>query len=166
MAEEADQFDAIIHIDETHALEPLDARLAQSQAIVPESYFRGIWDTNVLDGATFGVPWYVDTRLLFYRRDLLRKAGYDSVPGDWEGWRAAMAAVVRQQGPGHYAIFLPLNEWQPQAIFGLQAGSPLLGDRATRGAFKQPAFQRAFTYYTGLFRDGLAPPVRMGMPGG
>jgi multiple sugar transport system substrate-binding protein len=105
------------------------------------------------------VPWYVDTRLLFYRRDLLRKAGYDTVPGDWAGWRAAMQAIVREQGPNHFAIFLPLNEWQPQAIFGLQTGSPLLSDHATRGAFQQPPFRRAFDYYLGLFHDGLAPPV-------
>ena len=24
--------------------------------------FAGIWDTNVIDGATWGVPWYVDFR--------------------------------------------------------------------------------------------------------
>ena len=34
-------------------------------------YFAGIWDTNVVDGMPYGIPWYVDTRVLFYRRDLL-----------------------------------------------------------------------------------------------
>ena len=50
------------------ALEPLEPYVAASSddrrdAII----FRGIWDTNVVDGALYGVPWYVDTRLLFYR---------------------------------------------------------------------------------------------------
>src|SRR5690554_1728148 len=39
------------------ALEPLDARLARSEAIDAADYFPGIWSTNVLDGQTYGVPW-------------------------------------------------------------------------------------------------------------
>ncbi len=141
------------------ALAPLDARIAASRELTPDAYFAGIWETNRVDGAIHGVPWYVDTRLLFYRRDLLARAGYDSVPGDWAGWRDAMAALKRVGGPGTHAILLPVNEWVPPILLGLQAGSPLLADDATRGAFAEPEFRRAFDFYLGLFRDGLAPPV-------
>lgn len=141
------------------ALEPLDARVAAAGGAARDSCFPGIWDTNVIDGAAYGVPWYVDTRLLFYRRDLLARAGYDTMPGDWEGWREAMAAVARAGGPGRFAIFLPLNEWAPQAALGLQAGSTLLDGQGGRGRFAAAPFRRAFDFYLGLFRDGLAPPV-------
>jgi multiple sugar transport system substrate-binding protein len=139
------------------ALEPLDDRLGGG--IDASEYFDGIWDTNVLDGATWGVPWYVDTRVLFYRTDLLRAAGHDTIPTTWRGWREAMEAVKRAGGPGKYAILLPINEWNQPIILGLQAGSPLLADRDTRGAFSEPEFARAFGWYLDLFRDGLAPPV-------
>jgi len=56
-------------------------------------------------------------------------------------------------------MFVPLNEWPPAAILGLQAGSPLLSDRATRGAFSGPQFRRAFDFYLSIYRDGLAPPI-------
>jgi ABC-type glycerol-3-phosphate transport system substrate-binding protein len=46
----------------------------------PKDYFQGIWDTNVIHGELVGVPWYVDTRLIYYRKDLLAKAGYDHPP--------------------------------------------------------------------------------------
>jgi multiple sugar transport system substrate-binding protein len=141
------------------ALEPLAPWVAASAAIDSASYFPGIWDTNRIDGALYGVPWYVDTRLLFYRRDLLARAGHDSIPATWDGWREAMAAVKRRGGAGRYAVFLPINEWAPPVILGLQAGSPLLAGRDTRGAFAGPEFRRAFAFYAGLFRDGLAPPV-------
>ncbi|HEX7070327.1 MAG TPA: extracellular solute-binding protein, partial [Rhodothermales bacterium] len=49
------------------ALEPLDSLVAASEAIDRTDFFDGIWQTNVLDGVTYGLPWYVDTRLLFYR---------------------------------------------------------------------------------------------------
>jgi multiple sugar transport system substrate-binding protein len=141
------------------ALAPLDERVAASTIVARGNHFPGIWDTNVIDGTLYGVPWYVDTRVIFYRRDLLAAAGYDTMPRTWTAWRGALAAVARKGGPGHYGILLPLNEWTQPVILGLQAGSGLLAESDTRAAFAQPAFAGAFDFYLGLFRDGLAPPV-------
>jgi multiple sugar transport system substrate-binding protein len=143
-----------------NALEPLGARVAASAEVKQASYFPGVWDTNVIDGELYGLPWYVDTRVLFYRRDVLQRAGYDSVPATWEEWKRAMQAMKRELGAERYPILLPMNEWVPVAILGLQAGSPLLADDATRGAFRDPPFRKAFEWYVDLFREGLAPPVR------
>jgi multiple sugar transport system substrate-binding protein len=60
-------------------------------------------------------------------------------------------------GPARYAIFLPSNEWVQPVVFGLQAGSPILKDDARFGAFSDSAFRRAFEFYVGLYRSGLAP---------
>ncbi|MGH7506887.1 MAG: extracellular solute-binding protein, partial [Longimicrobiales bacterium] len=142
-----------------HALEPLDPWIAASPDIEPTSYFKGIWSTNIVDDTTWGVPWYVDTRVIFYRSDILARAGYDSIPQSWAGWVEAMRAVKREVGAGRYAIFLPTNEWMQPVVFGLQTGSSLLVDHGTRGAFSDPRFARAFDFYLGLYRDGLAPPL-------
>ena len=69
---------------------PRRRRLAGS---TPHDYFAGIWETNVIGGTLYGVPWYVDTRLLFYRRDLLAPAGYAAPPRIWEDWTRMMAAI-------------------------------------------------------------------------
>ncbi len=142
-----------------HALEPLNGRLARSDALADSSYFPGIWETNVVDGEVYGVPWYVDTRVLFYRRDLLKRAGYAKMPETWQGWLEAMRAIKRMEGAHRYAIFLPTNEFMQPVIFGMQTGSPLLEAHGTRGAFSKPAFKRAFDFYVGMFRDSLAPPI-------
>ena len=141
------------------ALEPLDPWLAHSDEVRPNAFYPGIWATNVVEQMPYGVPWYVDTRLLFYRKDLLRQAGYDSIPQSWEGWRRAMHALKRKVGEKRYAIFLPVNEWTQPMIFGLQAGSPLLAGNDTRGDFSGPEFKRAFRFYVDLFKEGLSPPV-------
>jgi len=138
------------------ALAPLDPWLAHG-GLSRAAFFDGIWDTNVLDGVTYGVPWYVDTRLLFYRRDLLARAGYSSMPTTWEGWHECLRAIHRRSG--RFAIFLPTNEWMSPVVLGLQAGSPLLADGGTRGAFREPAYRRAFEFYLGLFREHLAPAI-------
>src|SRR2546426_1138674 len=101
------------------ALEPLSPWLARSIEVREPGYFPGIWDTNVIDGTLYGVPWYVDTRVLFYRRDLLARAGFESMPTTWEGWRAAMRAAKRAAGNDNFAVLLPVNEWPPLMIFGL-----------------------------------------------
>jgi multiple sugar transport system substrate-binding protein len=140
------------------AIENLSPWVAQSEVIEQADYFPGIWDTNVLGGASYGVPWYVDTRLLFYRSDILQAAGYDAVPDDWAGWLEAMRAVRANAGPEQYAVLLPLNEFEPLLILGLQSGD-LLRDGNRYGAFSKPGFRRAFQLYVDLFEEGLAPPV-------
>jgi len=141
------------------ALEPLRPRIEASAEVGADRFFSGIWDTNVIDGEPYGVPWYVDTRVLFYRKDILARAGYDAVPPTWDGWREAMTAVKQVVGPDRFAVFLPINEWTQPVILGLQAGSPLLTGHDTRGGFTGDEFRRAFSFYLDLFRSGLAPPV-------
>src|SRR5215813_5024849 len=90
------------------ALAELKPEVAASRVIAAEDYFPGIWSTNVIDGRLYGIPWYVDTRLLFYRRDLVRDAGFDAPPRSWEEWERVMAVLKQRAGPARYAILLPL----------------------------------------------------------
>lgn len=141
------------------ALEPLDARIAASPTVGREHDFPGIWDTNVLTGTCYGIPWYVDTRVLFYRSDLLARAGFERIPATWEDWRLCLHAMKREMGEDGYPVFLPINEWNVPVILGLQAGSQLLDDEQVRGAFQRAEFREAFSFYVQLFRERLAPPV-------
>jgi multiple sugar transport system substrate-binding protein len=141
------------------ALVPLDSMLGRSRAIPRDDYFGGIWETNVLGGVTWGVPWYVDTRVIFYRSDLLKSAGFPGPPRTWSQWRDAMIRVRAQSGGHHYGILLPVNEWAQPVILGLSMGAPLLRDENTYGDFSDPRFRAAFAFYVGLFRDSLAEPV-------
>lgn len=141
------------------ALEPLQSRVDASAVVDADDYFPGIWDTNVIDGRLLGVPWYVDTRLVFYRRDILAAAGVERFPRTWAEWEAAMAAVKRHVGPDRYAIMLPLNEFEQLLSFGLQQDDPLLRDDDGRGNFSSPGFRRALGFYAGMFERGWAPKM-------
>jgi multiple sugar transport system substrate-binding protein len=140
------------------ALAPLDSMVLASPGTDSTGHFPGIWATNVVDARVYGIPWYVDTRVLFYRTDILARAGYTRMPDNWTDWLAAMRAVTRVMGPGHYAIYLPLNEWPPQVILGLEQGSPLITPQGY-GAFAESSYARAFDFLLSLYRDRLAPPV-------
>jgi multiple sugar transport system substrate-binding protein len=140
------------------ALAPLDDSVARS-SVDPNDYFRGIWDTNVIDGRTYGVPWYVDTRLLFYRRDILAAAGVAEAPTSWAEWTKALAAVKARSAADRYAILLPLNEVEPLLALALQQDDSLLRDGGRYGNFESPGFRRALAFYVDMFRAGYAPPV-------
>ncbi|MFP5288717.1 MAG: sugar ABC transporter substrate-binding protein [Thermoanaerobaculia bacterium] len=136
------------------ALAPIGRRLTPP---LRGDSFPGIWDTNVVNGETWGLPWYVDTRLLFYRTDLVAEAGVPWPPKSWAEWRTALEGIKRRTG--QYAILLPIDEWQQPVIFGLQNGAPLLADRGRHGAFRDPRFKEAMQFYLGLYTSRLAPAL-------
>jgi multiple sugar transport system substrate-binding protein len=139
------------------AIEPMDERVRRSGSVSFDDYFPGIVDTSVIDGATYGRPWYVDTRLLFYRSDLVAAAGYAAPPRTWEAWLDAMTRVKQHAKSGEFAALMPINEWQPLVILALQQGAELLREGDTRGNFETPSFRAALGFYVDLFRRGLAP---------
>ncbi|MNK24718.1 putative ABC transporter-binding protein precursor [compost metagenome] len=142
---------------ELNTLVPLQPYVAQSKVVDPADYFQGIWDTNVVHDELVGVPWYVDTRLLYYRKDLLAKAGYDHPPRTWDEWNQMMAAIKKMQGPKRYAVLMPINEFEQQLSFALQQPDPLLRDHDTRGNFSSPGFRKTLGFYENMFAQGWAP---------
>ena len=140
------------------ALEPLQVRVVRSQVIRPDDYFPSIWSTNVYDGALYGVPWYVDTRLLFYRSDLLKAAGFNAPPRDWAEWRRMLAALSHPER-GVYGILLPTNEYEQLMSLALQQPDPLLRDDGRYGNFESAGFKRALTFYVDTFRLHQAPSI-------
>jgi multiple sugar transport system substrate-binding protein len=141
------------------ALEDLGPRVARSSVIAARSYFPGIWDTNLVEGVLAGVPWYVDTRVLFYRKDLLQAAGVAAPPRTWTEWHDALRRLKARAGPGRFAILLPTDEWAQPVIFGLQKGASLLTADGGDAAFQTREFREAATFYVSLFREGLAPAL-------
>jgi multiple sugar transport system substrate-binding protein len=139
------------------ALEPLDARIPGSSAVRADDYFDGVLEMGRVDGATWAVPWYADTRLLFYRRDLFERAGWTRAPRSWSEWRAVLVDLRRVLPAASHPILLPLGEWELPVALALQRGAGLLRDGDRRGDFASPAFREAFDFYLGFFRDGLAP---------
>lgn len=141
-----------------NALEDLNTWISKSGSVRKDNYFEGIWNTNVMDGRVFGIPWYVDTRVMFYRKDVFSRAGYDHPPKSWaELYDLSRRIRKNAGGGGKYAIYLPTNEWAPFVIFALQNGSTLLRNNDSYGNFSAPEFKEAFRYAVRFLQEGLAP---------
>ena len=141
------------------AIAPLDERLAAAPGVAREDFFAGIIQTNDIEGRLYGVPWYVDTRLLFYRKDILARAGHPEPPRSWQDWQDAMAAVKQVVGAEADAIILPASEWASIVILALQQGAELLRGDAECGNFSGPGFRTALAFYLAMFEKGFASPA-------
>jgi multiple sugar transport system substrate-binding protein len=137
------------------ALEPLEGWLGD--ALPERDFFAASLDANRIGGALLAIPWYVDTRVLFYRSDLVARAGASAPPRSWAEWTALLARIQQQAAPGHHAILVPLREWQLPVILALQRGAALLRDGGRYGNFRGEEFRAAFEFYLDLFERGFAP---------
>lgn len=141
-----------------NAIISLDDFVVQSKIIKEENYFSGIWDTNVIDSTVFGIPWYVDTRLIFYRTDIFKRAGYNQPPRSWnELYDLCKKIKALYPNEEKYAIYLPTNEWVPFIVFGLQNGASLLKDKNTLGNFSSKEYKEAFELLIRFHKEKLAP---------
>ena len=54
----------------------------------------GAWTTVKYDGKFYGMPWILDTKYLFYNKEILAKAGIANPPKTWEEL-AADAKIIK-----------------------------------------------------------------------
>lgn len=140
-----------------NALQPLDDVAKQSAVVREDDYFAGFYEANRVRSVLYGVPWYVDTRLLFYRRDLLQQAGFNAPPRSWPQWSAMLGAIKEMVGKDRYSVLLPLNEFEPLLVLALQQPQEVLRDEGRWGNFRSADFRRALTFYNDIFTRGWAP---------
>ena len=126
----------------------------------PDDFFEGSWGTAVVDDVAYGVPWYVDTRVLYYRTDMAEAAGVQP-PTTWDEYKD-FAAALQQQGAASGVSLPPggFDSWQYVAPLAWQAGGDILNEDGTEFTFETDAWKSAFEFYASFFEEGIAEPTR------
>lgn len=125
-------------------------------AEVRQEYLPNIWKASNLEGKTFGLPWYLTTRVAIYNTDLLKQAGIAKPPATYA--ELAQAAKAIKEKTGKYAFFttvVPEDSAEVLESF-VQMGVPLL-DEQGKAAFNTPAGKAAFQYWVDLYKNGWMP---------
>ncbi|RCX18563.1 carbohydrate ABC transporter substrate-binding protein (CUT1 family) [Fontibacillus phaseoli] len=122
-----------------------------------ENFFDGAIQTTQYDGVTVGIPWYVETRGLFYRTDLLEEAGYPEGPQTWDELKDA-AKKLAGRGAGNYAMPIDAKDQNYLSMFAWQAGSDIItADRQPQ--FNQPEYVEAMNFLNSFYKENLVPPT-------
>ena len=120
-----------------------------------ETFFESAWNTNIVNGTVYGVPWYVETRMLYYRKDIFEKAGITSPPATWDDLLAD-AKAVKEKGGAQWGIGLGTKNWQEYFPFLWSDGGQVM-DSSGKFQLNSPQAVEALTFYDEFFKDGLAP---------
>lgn len=122
----------------------------------PSNFYEGSVETVQFEDGLYGAPWYVDTRVLYYRKDALEKVGYPEAPKTWDELEDASKKLAARDGEDMYGITLDTNDQMLSFMFARQNGSELLTENQ-EPLFDQPEFIESAEYLTNYFTEGYAP---------
>ena len=145
---------------ELGALDPTPGQIDKSV------FFEGAQKTTEVDGTSYGIPWYVETRLVYYRTDLAEKAGITSPPTDWEGLKT-MAKAMQEKADATWGIGLQaggVGSWQSVMPFAWSAGADLTKDDGKAYNFDSPEVLKATQYYQSFFTEGISDKAAPATP--
>jgi ABC-type glycerol-3-phosphate transport system substrate-binding protein len=83
------------------------------------SYLPATVDSNTYEGRIYGVPWFTDAGLLYYRQDLLEQAGFSDTPKTWDEMKEMVAKVRRDRGT-RYGFVFQGSEYEGGVVNGLE----------------------------------------------
>lgn len=119
----------------------------------------GAWTTVDYDGKKYGMPWILDTKYLFYNKEILEKAGIKSPPKTWAELNE-QAKIIKDKG----LLASPIAWSWSQAEAAICDYTTLVS--ANKGEFLKdgkPAFQSgggldALNYMVDSYKSGLTNP--------
>ncbi|MFJ2555954.1 MULTISPECIES: sugar ABC transporter substrate-binding protein [unclassified Streptomyces] len=137
---------------ELGVLEPVDTKTFDEKDFFPSG-----WRQGEVDGQAYGVPWYVDTRVLYYRTDLAEKAGIDKAPATWKELRDLATAYQQKAGTRWGLSIQPsgLDTVQNFYSFLYSAGGEIVDDKG-EAAIDSPQAVKALKEYGSYFDKGLS----------
>ncbi|HEY9659329.1 MAG TPA: sugar ABC transporter substrate-binding protein [Allocoleopsis sp.] len=119
-------------------------------------YLPKIWQANSLNGKSFGIPWYLDTHVTIYNKDLLQQAGLSEPPKTYAELATAAKQIKEKTGKyAFFATFVPEDSADVLKSFP-QMGVDLVSADG-KAAFNTPAGKAVFQYWTDLYQQGLLP---------
>lgn len=120
-----------------------------------DAFYPGAAASTQVGGGTFGVPWYVDTPVLYYRTDLARQAGFDKPPATWADFKA-LAKAFKEKAGAKFGVSLPPKDFQAFLPFAWSNGAGLTTGDGSKWTLDTPEMVEALRYYQSFFTEGLA----------
>jgi multiple sugar transport system substrate-binding protein len=76
-----------------------------SNRFPPAEFFDATIEANTYEGKVWGVPWFTDVGMLYYRNDLLEQSGFSGPPQTWDELKQMAQKVKEDSGIQHGYVF-------------------------------------------------------------
>jgi multiple sugar transport system substrate-binding protein len=121
-------------------------------------YLPAAIGANTVDSKVYGVPWYWDAGLLYYRKDLLERSGFTAPPATWEELQEMALKVVRDQKTPNGFLFQGAN-YEGGTVNGLEYIRGAGGDVLTGGKVTVDSTEavRGLSTERSMVTRGVAP---------
>ena len=111
----------------------------------------------VYEGKIYGAPWFTDAGMLYYRKDLLEKAGFAGPPATWDELKEMAQKVMQDQGTKNGFVFQGAN-YEGGTVNGLEyiwthGGDVLDGDKVI---IESPEAVTGLGAERSMIADGIA----------
>lgn len=143
------------------ALADLTEYVESNDALSPDEFYEGNINTTHIDGAYYGVPWYTETRALYYRTDLLEEVGYPDGPNTWDELYDA-ATQLSERGDNMYGFDINFQEPTFGFMFARQNGSEIITED-NQAVVNEPEFVEAIDYLKQFVDNGASPSQDLGL---
>jgi multiple sugar transport system substrate-binding protein len=124
-------------------------------------FLPGSVEAIIYEGKPYGVPWFTDTGLLYYRKDLLEQSGFSGPPKTWDELKEMALKAKRDSGVQFGFVFQGDN-YEGGVCNGCEfiwthGGEVLDPQDPTRVLVGQPEAVSGLTAYRSMVEDGVAP---------
>jgi len=113
------------------------------------------------EGAVYGVPWFTDAGMLYYREDLLEKSGFSEPPKTWEELQE-QATRVTEESDAEDGFVFQAAEYEGGTVNGLEyiwtaGGDVLAGENLEDVVIDGPRAVEGLSIERGMVESGVAP---------
>lgn len=125
-----------------------------------EAFFKGMMDALIWEDEIYGLPFWQDMPLLYYRKDLI-----DSPPSDWSEL-AGMAEQAAKANDMDYGLIFPGKSRENAAVFlaGIWTYFNAYPEyEAEETLIDESAMMTAWRNLTGMVRNNVIPQLSMSM---
>lgn len=142
-------------------LSPLPSSVMSTDEYSKEFYPTAIEDFTGIDGEIYSIPLQIDGLMIIYNKELLKEAGYNAPPTDWDSFMKAAEDLTKRDSSGKIiqsglAIGTSRNITHSTDIlfyFYLQNLAQILSEDKTMMNLTSPRALAAFDKYTSFVRE-------------
>jgi len=125
-------------------------------------YAKVLVEAGTIEGKTYGIPWIVEDRAIFYRKDIFAAAGIPSPDPNWT-WEDLGKIARKINNPPQvygYAVMAGLNDQDTMCWFEpimKSYGGDYFDVKYVRSLVNNEGGVKALKIYTDLVKDGVSP---------